>query len=83
MACPLFLKMCQMLTVLQTSVCRQLMTENLESFAGCLLLLQWGESAYRIGLCVGGGLVGTLGKYVVMKLSKEVEECFVICMGEK
>jgi len=80
-ACPLFLKMWQMLTVLQAAVCRQLMTENLQSCTGCLVLLQWGERAYRIFLGVGG-LVGTLGKSVVMKLSKEVE-CFVICVGGK
>jgi hypothetical protein len=71
-----------MLAVLQTTVCRQLVTEDLESFTGCLLLLQWGESAYRIFFFGWEGLVGTLGKYVVKKLSKEVE-CFVICVGGK
>jgi hypothetical protein len=74
-----------MLAVLQTVVCRQLMTKNLESVTGCLLLLQWGESAYRIFLGGGGaaeGLLGTLGKYVVTELSMEVE-CCVICVGGK
>lgn len=37
----------------------------------CIQNFFWGER-----------LVGTLGKYVVMKLSKEVE-CFVICVGGK
>lgn len=54
------------------------MTENLESSKDCLLLLHWGKSAYTFW----GVGVGTLGKYVVMKLSKEME-CSVICMGGK
>jgi len=70
--------MWQLLALLQTAVCRQPMTENLESSKDCLLLLHWGKSAYTFW----GVGVGTLGKYVVMKLSKEME-CSVICMGGK